>query len=140
VFLLVPSIEDPLRCVVLLANLNSIPLDFILRQKQGGMNFNFYVTKQLPVLPPETYTPALLALIVPRVLELTYTAHDLAPFARDCSYDGPPFAWDEERRAYLRAELDGIYAHLYGLERRLRLRPRPVPDRAARRRAGARRV
>ena len=28
-----------------------------------------------------------------------------------------PFVWDEERRAVLRAELDGLYAHLYGLER-----------------------
>ncbi len=28
-----------------------------------------------------------------------------------------PFKWDEERRARLRAELDAIYAHLYGLTR-----------------------
>ena len=28
-----------------------------------------------------------------------------------------PFRWDEERRARLRAELDAIYAHLYGLDR-----------------------
>jgi len=32
-------------------------------------------------------------------------------------YDGPPFVWDEERRALLRAELDAYYAHLYGLTR-----------------------
>jgi hypothetical protein len=29
----------------------------------------------------------------------------------------PPFKWDEERRARLRAELDAISAHLYGLTR-----------------------
>jgi hypothetical protein len=29
----------------------------------------------------------------------------------------PPFKWDEERRAHLRAELDGLFAHLYGLHR-----------------------
>ncbi|MCU0318459.1 MAG: N-6 DNA methylase [Flavobacteriales bacterium] len=29
----------------------------------------------------------------------------------------PPFKWDEERRAHLRAELDAYYALLYGLER-----------------------
>jgi len=51
------------------------------------------------------------------VLELVYTAHDLAPIARDCGYDGPPIVWDEEPRAHLRAELDGIYVHLYGLSR-----------------------
>ena len=76
-----------------------------------------YIIKQLPVLPPDHYTAADLAFIVPRVLELTYTAHDLAPFARDLGYDGPPFAWNPERRALLRAELDAYYARLYGLTR-----------------------
>ena len=27
----------------------------------------------------------------------------------------PPFKWGEERRAFLRAELDALYGHLYGL-------------------------
>ncbi|MGQ9614544.1 MAG: hypothetical protein ACUVSL_17425 [Chloroflexus sp.] len=30
----------------------------------------------------------------------------------------PPFRWDEERRAILRAELDAYYARLYGLTRK----------------------
>jgi len=30
----------------------------------------------------------------------------------------PPFKWDEERRARIRAELDAYYAHLYGLTRK----------------------
>ena len=71
----------------------------------------------MPVLPPSAYTPAHLAFIIPRVLELTYTSHSMAPFARDLGYDGPPFAWDEDRRAQLRAELDAWYARAYGLTR-----------------------
>ena len=55
--------------------------------------------------------------ILPRVLELTYTAWDLQPFARDCGYDGPPFRWDEARRFLLRCELDAAYFHLYGIAR-----------------------
>lgn len=51
------------------------------------------------------------------MLELTYTSHSLAPFARDLGYDGPPFVWDEDRRALLRAELDAFYARAYGLDR-----------------------
>ncbi|HOZ21920.1 MAG TPA: hypothetical protein PLO28_09075, partial [bacterium] len=51
--------------------------------------------------------------LLPRVLELVYTSHDLAPFARDCGYDGPPFQWDEERRFQLRCELDAAFFHLY---------------------------
>lgn len=55
------------------------------------------------------------------MLELTYTAHDMAPFALDIGYvdaDGRvrlPFAWDEERRQRLRAKLDAVYFHLYGV-------------------------
>jgi hypothetical protein len=49
------------------------------------------------------------------VLELTYTAWDVQPFARDLGYDGPPFTWNEERRVQLRAELDVYFARLYGL-------------------------
>ena len=30
----------------------------------------------------------------------------------------PPFKWDDERRARLRAELDAYYAKLYGLNRK----------------------
>jgi len=55
--------------------------------------------------------------IVDRVLELTYTAWDLQPFARDCGWFGPPFVWDEARRFQLRCELDAAFLHLYGLNR-----------------------
>jgi hypothetical protein len=51
------------------------------------------------------------------VLELTYTAWDLEPFARDCGYEGPPFRWDEARRFLLRCELDAAFFHLYGINR-----------------------
>jgi len=58
-----------------------------------------------------------LAFIIPKVLELTYTSHTLAPFARDLGHDGPPFVWNENRRALLRANLDAFYARAYGLTR-----------------------
>lgn len=101
----------------LLANLNSLIVDFVARLKVGGMNFSFYYFKQLPVLPPEQYTKTSNAFIVPRVLELTYTAHDLKPWAQDLGYEGAPFAFNIERRAILRAELDAYFARLYGLTR-----------------------
>lgn len=105
------------------ANLISPAFDYVARQKVGGTAMAYFIFKQLPVLPPETYrqpTPwqpgiTLRDWILPRVLELTYTAYDLEPFARDCGYDGPPFRWDEERRFLLRCELDAAYFHLYGI-------------------------
>jgi len=103
--------------VQLLANANALVTDWIVRQKVGGANMNFFYVQQFPILPPSAYDEAALAFIVPRVLELTYTSHSMAPFARDLGYEGPPFAWDEDRRAQLRAELDAWYALAYGLTR-----------------------
>ncbi|MFI0399107.1 MAG: Eco57I restriction-modification methylase domain-containing protein [Thiolinea sp.] len=100
-----------------LANFNSLTFDFATRQKIGGTHLADFITKQLPVLLHDGYTSADLDFIVPRVLELTYTAHDLKDWAADLGYHGAPFAWDEERRAEIRAELDAYYARLYGLER-----------------------
>ena len=38
-------------------------------------------------------------------------------FAHDLGYDGPPFIWNEEERRHLRARLDALHFHLYGLSR-----------------------
>ena len=100
-----------------IASIVALVFDFSARQKIGGTTLNFFILYQLPVLPPSFYTAPRLDFIVPRVLELTYTSHSLAPFARDLGYDGPPFGWNEERRALLRAELDAFYARAYGLDR-----------------------
>ena len=51
--------------------------------------------------------------LLPRAIELTYTAWDLEPFAQDCGWPSPPFRWDEERRFLLRCELDAAFFHLY---------------------------
>ncbi len=109
---------------LVLANMNSLPLDWAARFSVGGSNLNFFIVKQLPVLPPEAYLERMgsgsmtyAEFIVPRVLELTYTADDLNGFARDLGYVGPPFPWNEQRRHCLQCELDAIYAHLYRLER-----------------------
>ena len=56
-------------------------------------------------------------LIRHHVRRLTYTAHDMASFARDLGHHGPPFPWDPEQRRHLRARLDALYFHLYGLTR-----------------------
>jgi hypothetical protein len=101
----------------LMANLSSISYDYFARHKVGGTHLNFFIYKQLPVLPPSAYVSDSIAFIHPRVLELTYTSHDLQPWAQDLEFNGPPFPFDPERRALLRAELDAYYAHLYGLTR-----------------------
>jgi hypothetical protein len=173
-----PEDSSVIKMICLFASFATFAFDYIGRQKLGGINFTYFILEQLPVLRPDRYTPALLDFIVPRVVELSYTAWDLQPFARDVlaevgperwgrwfaeapvhqvpgtfpersleltlgdmpSVTGsertgkvpgtsvdtsagtsspfpPPFVWDEDRRAVLRAELDAVYAHLYGLSR-----------------------
>jgi len=108
---------DLKKWTALFANLNSIPFDFIARQKIGGTHLTYGYLKQFPNIPLTSYSESDLNFIIPRVLELTYTSHAMEPFARDLGYDGAPFKWDEERRALLRAELDAWYANAYGLTR-----------------------
>jgi hypothetical protein len=105
------------QCAALLANWNTLVLDYITRLKIGGTHLTYSYLKQLPFLPPTCYTDPHLQFVTERVLELTYTAHDLTPWARDLGYTGAPFAYDSTRRAQLRAELDAYYAGLYGLTR-----------------------
>lgn len=111
---------------LLSTNLSSFVLDFIARFKVGGTHMNFFVVNQIPVLSPKIYqqgctwsnsTETVYDWLLPRILELIYTAWDLVPFAQDCGYDGPPFRWDEERRFLIRCEIDAAYFHLYGINR-----------------------
>ncbi|MEH1872489.1 Eco57I restriction-modification methylase domain-containing protein [Nostoc sp.] len=111
------SSKSPILTACLLANFNSLIFDFVTRQKLGGIDFSFFILKQLPILPPELYTAEDIKFISDRVLELVYTAWDMQPFAKDMGYDGEPFIWNPNRRALLRAELDAYYAKLYGLTR-----------------------
>ena len=105
-----------------LANLNSFAFDYVARQKVQATHLTWYTVEQLPVIAPADYdrpfgTTTARDLVQNHVLRLTYTAHDMAPFARDLGHDGPPFPWDEEERRHLRARLDALYFHLYGLTR-----------------------
>jgi len=110
---------------LLQANLSTFALDYCARQKATGTHLKYFVFKQLPALPPRAYDEPMLWLggatpatwIRERVLELTFTAFDIEPFAADLRDDGPPFRWDEERRFAIRAELDAAFFHLYDIER-----------------------
>lgn len=108
---------QPKLAAAFLGNTSALVFDYCARQKLGGTNMTFGYVKQFPTLPPDRYTDVDLAYIVPRVLELTYTAHDMAAWAQDLGHNGPPFPFNPERRAQLRAELDAYYARLYGLTR-----------------------
>ncbi|MER6141528.1 DNA methyltransferase [Streptomyces sparsogenes] len=111
--LMLPRVVPPL-VAALVATQSSLVFDFVSRQKISDAHMKLFVWKQLPVPTPTALEPHLLFLL-PRVLELVYTAYDMTPLARDLGDEGEPFQWDEERRAQLRAELDAYFFHLYGI-------------------------
>ena len=91
---------------LLAANLNAMAFDFVARQKVQGQHLNLYVVEQLPIIALGDYdrefgSRTARDIVSDHVLRLTYTAHDMAPFARDQGYDGEPYAWDEEERRTL---------------------------------------
>jgi len=115
--LLLIAPENPQLVTCFLANLNSLPLDYVARNKVGGNSMGYFILKQLPVLAPDRYSSVDLQFVLMRVVELVYTAWDMKSFAGEMGYSGEPFPWNADRRAQLRAELDAYYMHLYGLTR-----------------------
>jgi hypothetical protein len=115
------SPATPILIACLYGSLTSHALDYAARQKVGGTSLNYFILKQLPVLPPALYEQSspwqrsemLRDWLMPRILELTYTAWDLDAFARDCGFDCPPYRWDPARRFLIRCELDAAFFHLY---------------------------
>ena len=130
---------------LLLANLNSLAFDYIARQKAQTTHLNWYILEQLPVIAPKRFQaplpsafakaaratelmnghhahPTVADFVIPQVLALTYTAHDMAPFVHDLGYVDsqgevlPPFVWNDEERRVRMAALDALFFYLYGLE------------------------
>ena len=122
--LMMPA-ADPRLVAGLYANVSSIPFDYCARQKVGGLHLTYFTMQQLPALKSGAYavpTPWAPSIpirdwLLPRVLELSYTAWDLQAFAEDCGDHGPPFIWDSERRFQLRSEIDATFFHLYSISR-----------------------
>ena len=109
--------------------LSSIVFDYVTRQKVGGKSMNFFYVKQFPVLTPDQIPSTTQWQIVKRVAELCYFNHDMDGWASELWEEmseeqraalpqlgaQQPWVYNPERRAILQAELDAIFAHLYGL-------------------------
>lgn len=113
--LLMPTCDET-AAACLLGNLNSLVVDFADRIKQASTSLNFFILKQLSVLPPSAYSDADKAFIVPRVAQLTRNSNEINAVWLT---DFPAYQFQDPReRLQIRAELDAYYARLYGLTRR----------------------
>jgi hypothetical protein len=116
--------ESGLHGIFWLASMNSMVLDYVARQRIGGVHLNITTCRQLPILGPASATADNKQFVRDRVLELVFTSPALESFAQDCGWSGPPFRWDEDRRFLLRCELDAAFFHLYlGTEDEWRKQP-----------------
>ncbi|MEU1692220.1 SAM-dependent DNA methyltransferase, partial [Streptomyces hirsutus] len=106
----------PHLVAALVAAQSSLVFDYVSRQKVSDAHMKLFLWKQLPAPSPAQFEPHI-SFLLPRVLELVYTAYDMTPLARDLGDESEPFQWDEDRRAQLRAELDAYFFHLYGISR-----------------------
>jgi hypothetical protein len=124
--LLLPTSQTDRQEWHLVAEFNSFAHDFVVRQKVHGQTLNWFLVEQFPVLASKHYERrfgkrSAAEIVKDHVLRLTYTANDMAPFARDMGYvnkDGtvkPPIIWNEAERRHLRARLDALYFILYGV-------------------------
>lgn len=109
--------QEPRFVSLLQANLTSICFDYFSRQKIGGLTMNFFIVKQLPVLPPEIYSAEDIEFISSRVIKITYSSYSMKGWAQDLGFYGNPFEFNEEERTRIQAELDAYFAKLYGLSR-----------------------
>ena len=114
---------------VLQSMLSSLVFDYATRQKCGRLHMSAYIVKQLPVLTLDQIPSAMQWQIVKRVAELCYFNHDMDGWASELWDEmneeqrselpqlgaQQPWIYNPERRAILQAELDAIFAHLYGL-------------------------
>jgi len=102
---------------LLLANLSSLVLDYSARMKVGGLNFNFFIFKQLPVIAPTAYSESDREFIIPRAVKLVSTSTDMDQFSLDVVGDSWVSEFNAQKRALIQSELDAYYAKLYGLTR-----------------------
>ena len=98
----------------LLAMLNSFVIDYCLRSSVSA-NLTMFFIYQLPV-PRLTAKDKAFGPIVERAARLICTAPEFDDLAREVGLKShKQGATDPAERARLRAELDGLIAHLYGL-------------------------
>ena len=105
--------------LVLIGILNSIIIDFVVKQKVSGANLNYYIMEQLPIPYKENLTKEDIEFISSRVKGLSYTSSAITKSATEIIKDESSFKpiLNELKRAEAKAEIDVYTARLFGLTR-----------------------
>ena len=95
--------------------MNSLIMHDRIRLKVPGAHVCMFILKQIPILPPDSYSDEEIEFIASRVAKLTRT-HESINKVWLTDYPEYPFGTTESRLE-IRAELDALYAKKYGLNR-----------------------
>lgn len=116
------NVRNESDACILVAQMNSFALDYVVRQKLAGLNLNFFYVQQFPFLRPDVFeakapwsSESLGEWVTERVAELTLTCDDMAPLAEVLKTEVS--AWESAKRYVLTAELDAAMFHLFGYAR-----------------------
>jgi hypothetical protein len=119
-----PLLFTDAQPALLSCQLTTLVVDYVIRQKLGGVNMTFNYVQQFPILVPGSLaapvpwsTTTLGDWLSPRLRELIHTASDIDELGRALGDITSPFRWLADRRAVLRAEIDAAFFHLYDLDR-----------------------
>lgn len=108
----------------LAAWLNSLLVEWFLRQRMQGLHLTWHILSQVPIprrhivdgAAPWASDQSVAKWTAHRVAELSCTSSRLAPLAEELLGQAQSFAYDDERRYLLRAELDAAMFLLAGFE------------------------
>ncbi|MGH7623732.1 MAG: SAM-dependent DNA methyltransferase, partial [Gemmatimonadaceae bacterium] len=106
----------PVTVACFLATFNSLVFDYVARQKIGGTHLSYFLVKQLPTPAPDQFDEVFADDIATRVAALSLGT-DISDF-RDALCRAPirrPLTADTA--PVVRAELDALLAHRFGLDR-----------------------
>jgi len=110
-----PETMDGPVALYVLGIVNAMTFDYLIRQ-QVASSISMYAFYQMPV-PRLTEADPKLKAISSRAARLVCTSESFDVLARQCGIDShKDGATSAAERAQLRAELDGLVAHLYGLD------------------------
>src|SRR5690606_30657824 len=111
--------DDPNAALLLAANIGAVVLDDVARQKMGNTNVNMFHLRQLPLLPPHAFDASVCAggrsartLICERVSLLNSRNPDVARLLETNAHT----PLDDDARRIALAEIDALFAHLYGFD------------------------
>ena len=112
------SVESEENILLVYALLNSIVLDFVVRQKVGGTNLNIFYIKQFPIIPFGRIREAGSTYLKERVTRLISTSTNMTKAIGSMTQ-----IWDGDERAVFRAEIDSLVAIIWTYPRGFNVHP-----------------